>query len=61
MGGRADDEKTDPNIHAVSPDDVIVQHYKWRWDESRNLTLYRTLGAFSAFSFGMSAFVGFFI
>ena len=44
-----------PPIKPDSKDEVIVDHYGWRWDEKRHQMLYRSFGSVSAVSFALMA------
>jgi hypothetical protein len=41
-------------VRAYSKDEVIEDHYGWRWDESTHKTLFRGSFACSAVSLGMA-------
>jgi len=47
-------EQVQTPVRADSPDEVITSHYGWKWNESRNKTLFRSFGAVSAVSFAMA-------
>ena len=47
-------EEMQTPVRADKPDEVISQHYGWKWHESKNQTLFRSFGAVSAVSFAMA-------
>ena len=41
-------------VVADSVDEICDNHYKWRWNESTNMALYRTFGFVSGLSFTLA-------
>ena len=45
----------DTPVRKDTVDDIINDHYAWKWDEKRNQLLFRSFGGFSAVSFVVAA------
>ena len=55
VGGFPSVEEEGSHVEVDSADDIINDHYKWRWHESRNQNLFRVFGSLSAVSLAVAA------
>ena len=55
LNGSNEEMKKNSPVVFETPDDIISDHYNWRWHESRNQSIYRVLGSISAISLGIAA------
>lgn len=47
-------EDVETPVVPYKPDEVVNDHYGWKWSESTNKNLYRAFGSVSALSFAMA-------
>jgi len=55
LQGNNDDLKKNSPAQIETSDDIITDHYGWKWHESRNKSIFRFFGGVSAVSLGIAA------
>ena len=49
-----DEHLTSGPIQPLTNDEIITEHYKWKWDDQTNKNLYRLFGGASAASLALA-------